>query len=337
MFALGDNPLPPTISDGDLDGDIYFCIWDPNLLAGITINAIDECLGEILSDDVVGTEFLVKDEDTKAWHDALVMQKLDANLYSVEIGPKKNKKEMTREEIYDGKECILEVVGHRRSRCSKGKKTNSVVEFNVTLASGESAWRSTEHIRQTYAAPPELVQLDLLDNRLLKNGDLPKSFVKWVSKTMKDVVPLEITNHRVKDKNIDVLCRYSDGDEVWIPMAEARGTDCKRFLGAYANEKKLFGKPGWKGVDGLWLEEVVNLMCKEVRSHEISNLVPKLHRMWIEAFDAPDLGCNHNDTIIWGRAYKNSNEIEKHGGKIKLPLHLYHIIHEDLRKFVDIV
>ncbi len=335
MFALGDNPLPPTINDGNLDGDIYVCIWDPKMLAGITINAIDECLGEILSDEVVGTELLVYDEGTETWHNAMVMQKLNANLYSVEIGPKKNKKEMTRDEIYKGREYILKVVGHRRGRYSKGKKTKSVVEFSLTLSTGKSTWWSTERIRQTYAAPPELLQVYLLDKRLLKNGDLPKTFVKWVSKTMEDVVPLEITKHRVKDKNIKVLCRYSDGDEVWIPMAEARGADCKRFLGAYANKKKLFGKPGWKGVDGLWLEEVVNLMCEEVRSHKISNLVPKLHRMWIQAFDAPDLGCNHNDTIIWGRAYKNSLEIEKHGGKIKLPLHLYYILHKDLRKFVD--
>jgi len=333
VFALGDSPLPPSINDGDLDGDIYVCIWDPNLLAGITINAIDECLGEILSDDLVGTGIQVYDKDADEWLDAMVMQKLNANLYSVEIGPMNYKKEMTREEIYDGREFILTVVGHRRGRCSKGKKTKSLVEFNVVWASGDSTWWSVEEIREKYACPPDELKKYLLDNRLLKNGDLPKMFVNWVNKYMEVVVPLEITKHRVKDKHIEVLCRYSDGEEQWIPMAEARGADYKRFLGAYANEKKLFGKPGWKGVDGLWLEEVVHLMCEEVRSHEISNLVPKLHGMWRKAFDA--LVLNHNDTIIWGRAYKNSLEIEKHGGKIKLPLHLYYILPKDLRKFVD--
>ena len=44
---------------------------------------------------------------------------------------------------------------------------------------------------------------------------------------------------------------------------------------------------------------------------------------------------NHNDTIIWGRAYKNSLEIEKHGGKIKLPLHLYYDLPKKLQKFVE--
>ncbi len=343
VFALGDSPLPPSINDGDLDGDIYVCIWDPTLLAGITINAIDECLGEILSDDIVGTEIEVYDEDADEWLYANVMQKLNDNLYSVEVGPMNYKKEMTREEIYEGREYIVTVVGHRRGRCSKGKKTKSLVEFNVVVvsaergdlagASGDSKWWSVEDIREKYACPPNAIKKYLLDNRLLKNGDLPKMFVNWVNKYMEVVVPLEITKHRVKDKHIEVLCRYSDGDEQWIPMAEARGADHKLFLGAYANEKKLFGKPGWKGVDGLWLEEVVHLMCEEVRSHEISNLVPKLHGMWRKAFDA--LVLNHNDTIIWGRAYKNSLEIEKHGGKIKLPLHLYYILPKELQKFVE--
>ncbi|KAL3774211.1 hypothetical protein ACHAW5_008536 [Stephanodiscus triporus] len=53
VFPLGDNPLPPTINDGDLDGDLYPCIWDQNLIAGMTINADDECLGEILSDEML--------------------------------------------------------------------------------------------------------------------------------------------------------------------------------------------------------------------------------------------------------------------------------------------
>lgn len=338
VFALGDSPLPPSINDGDLDGDLYVCIWDPNLLAGITINADDECLGEILSDDLVGTGIQVYDKDADKgkgkWFDAMVMQKLNANLYSVEIGPMNNIKEMTREEIFEGREYILSVVGHRRGRCSKGTKTKSVVEFNLAFATG-STWWSDEEIRLKYACPPDELKKYLLDNRLLKNDDLPKKFVNWVNQYMEVAVPLEITKHRVKDKHVQVLCRYSDGNDQWIPMAEARGADYKRFLGAYANEKKLFGKPGWKGVDGLWLEEVVDLMCgEEERSHEISNLVPKLYGMWGEAFKA--LGGNHNDTIIWGRAYKNSLEIEKHGGKIKLPLHLYYILPKDLRKFVEL-
>jgi hypothetical protein len=332
VFPLGDNPLPPTINDGDLDGDLYPCIWDQNLIAGMTINANDECLGEILSDDIVGLELI------DAGEDAQVVQKIGDTLYRVAYGPKKNKfKEMTREEIFGEKDYqyISAVAGHRAGPCSKGKKSKSVVEFNLMWSRSGSEWQSTEDIRKNFATPPDTLRQYLLDNRLLKNDVLPKKFTKWANANIEEEPLVAIIKHRIKgDKSIEVLCRFSDGDEEWIPMAEARN-DCKRFLGAYAKKKKLFNKPGWEGVSGFWLEEVRDLMCKEVRSHEISNLVPRLNRLWRKAID--ENGGNHNDTIFWGRAYKTSLEIEKHGGCIKLPLHLHLKLPKDLQKFVEIV
>jgi len=329
VFPLGDNPLPPTINDGDLDGDLYPCIWDQNLIAGMTINADDECLGEILSDDIVGLELI------DAGEDAQVVQKIGDNLYCVAHGPKKKEyKEMTREEIFEGKDYISAVAGHRAGPCSKGKKSKSVVEFNLMWSCGGSEWRSTEDIRKEFATPPDKLSQYVLDNRLLKNDVLPKEFTKWANKNIEEEPLVAIINHRSKgDGSVEVLCRYRDDDEQWKPMAEARN-DSKRFLGAYAKKNKLFNKPGWEGVSGFWLEEVRDLMCKEVRSHEISNLVPALHGLWNRA--KIEKGGNHNDTIIWGRAYKTSNEIEKHGGCIKLPLHLYFELPENFQKFVEI-
>jgi hypothetical protein len=329
VFSLGVDPLPPTINDGDLDGDLYACIWDPILLASMTTNPIDECLGEVLSDGIVGMELKLGNDDAE------VIQKLSINLYRVAFGAQKNKyREMTREEILEGRDYILAVVGHRACQRSRGKKTKSVVEFKLTWSSSnESTWWSTEDVREKYATPPDELRKYLLDNCLLKNGILPTKFVKWVNENIEQESLQEVVKHKTKrDGSIDVLCRYSDGSEDWIPMAEARA-DCKRFLGAYAKTKKLFDKPGWEGVSSFWVEEVCDLMCKEVRSHEISNLVPNLNRQWRRAFDA--LGANHNDTIIWGRAYKASLEIEKHDGFIKLPLHLYRMLPKDLQKFVE--
>ena len=333
VFPLGDNPLPPTINDGDLDGDLYPCIWDQNLIAGMTTNVIDECLGDILSDDPVGHTLESVGENGKVMH-GRVMQKIGDNLYQVTFRLKKNEytKEMTREEIYsEGTEYISAVVGHRAGR----KKSKSVVEFNLTWSNGETEWRSAENIHRIFATPPANLLQYLIDNRLLKNDVLPKQFIKWATDNMEVEVLVAIIEHRINgDGSIDVLCRYSDDDEQWTPMAEARD-DCKLFLGAYAKKKKLFNKPGWEGVSGFWLEEVRDLMCKEVRSHEISNLVPRLNRLWRKAID--ENGGNHNDTIFWGRAYKTSLEIEKHGGCIKLPHHLHLKLPKDLQKFVEIV
>jgi hypothetical protein len=347
VFSLGVDPLPPTINDGDLDGDLYACIWDPILLAGMTVNANDECLGEILSDDIVGMDLKLGDDD------ALVLQKLSDNSYRVVSGPKMNDINiMTKEEILEGREYISKVVGHRVCRQSNGKTTKSLVGFDLTFSSvcstsEETSWLSAKDILKIYASPPEALCQYLLDHRLLKNSvpPLPKKFVNWVQKHIGVAAVQEVIKHKTKrDGSIEVLCRYDDDEEQWIPMAEARD-DCKRFLGAYAKRKELFDEPGWKGVSSFWFEEVCDLMCKQeirncernlsVRSHEISNLVPKLNRLWRRAFD--ELGGNHNDTIIWGRAYKTSLEIEKHDGCIKLPLHLYRILPRDLQKFVDIV
>merc|ERR1711957_385694 len=128
------------------------------------------------------------------------------------------------------------------------------------------------------------------------------------------------TNHRTEHGKIEVCCLYDDGDEEWVPLKEAK-EDSKMFLGAYAREKNLFGEPGWKKMDNYWLDEVHDVMCKQMRENEISQLRQTLYRKFTGAFD--NVGAHHQETITWGRAYKHSNEIGKHGGKITLPYYLF--------------
>ena len=127
MFPIGENPLPPTINDGDLDGDLYICIWDENILESITNDTEnDENLGEILSDDIVGHEF--EHTINGIGHNALVDKKLQENpdLYGVQTGPNRETEvRMTREEILDGRDLLSEVTNHRSTggalRRPKGK------------------------------------------------------------------------------------------------------------------------------------------------------------------------------------------------------------------------
>jgi hypothetical protein len=108
VFSLGVDPLPPTINDGDLDGDLYPCIWDPDLLAEMKTNPFHERIGEVLSDEWIGCELNFGNDGAEA------IQKLSTNLYRVAFGPRKNEfREMTREEILDGKDTISAVLGHR--------------------------------------------------------------------------------------------------------------------------------------------------------------------------------------------------------------------------------
>ena len=135
---------------------------------------------------------------------------------------------------------------------------------------------------------------------------------------------------------IKVWCHYIDGDGGWVPIEEAK-EDCKIFLGAYAKEKNLFGQPGWGKTDGYWLEEVHDVMCKQKRSNEISRLTCQLYGKFRKAFDDGNFGVNNQETIIWGRAFKQSLDIERHGGVLKLPLHLYRKISPNLQKYVELV
>ena len=75
-------------------------------------------------------------------------------------------------------------------------------------------------------------------------------------------------------------------------------------------------------------------MCgTQQRSNGINRLVSTLHGKLKGA--TQDLGCNHPDTESWGDAYKLSNEIEKHGGKLRLPFRLYRQLPDTLQKFVS--
>jgi len=338
VFPLGENPLPPTINDGDLDGDLYVCIWDEEIMDSININDNDEDLINILPDDVVNTGFEYELDGTL--YDALVVQKVQENpdLYRVDTGPKmQTSRNMTREQIYDGKDLIVKVIRHRfkggTSRQSKGK----AVEFECEWASGESLWNSTEDIRRQHAGPPELLLAYVQKKGLLRNNALPKKFCKWIKDNLGDADVLEITNHRTDAAGkVEVFCRYSDEDEVWQSLEDAK-EDCKLFLGAYAEAKNLFGEPGWGKADGYWLDEVHDVMCTQKRSKDLSNVITKIYRLWEHHFDDDEYGPNHPDTRSFARAYTESIDIEKHGGVVKLPLHLQRTLPPTLRKRIDIL
>lgn len=57
VFPLGENPLPPQINDGDLDGDLYFALWDDEILRSISPNEAPVEI-ETLMDSLINTEFL---------------------------------------------------------------------------------------------------------------------------------------------------------------------------------------------------------------------------------------------------------------------------------------
>jgi hypothetical protein len=333
VFALGADPMPPKINDGDLDGDLYHAIWDPSVLEGVQQDDEDANLGKMVEDELIGTEFQHEYEGKE--YTSTVVQLLRGDLYSVKTG--KNQQaviEMTREQITDGRDYIDAVVDHR----TKGPpKHGQSVEFKCVWSSGNSDWLSMQRLRTKFGDSPPCKLTEYVfekHNHLLKDGVLPKNFCKWLKDSLDKSEMKQIIKHRKRGGKIDVLCEYDDGEEVWIDLEETK-RDSKIFVGAYAMKKNLFGRPGWEGAERFWLDEVQYLMCNVKRSAELSTLIPKLYAWWTKSFR--EKGGNHNDTIIWGRAYKESNDIKKHDVILKLPLHLWLGLPKKYQRYVEAI
>ena len=329
VFALGVDPLPPNINSGDLDGDLYYCVWDPSLIGGVCDNE-DMNLGKIVYDEFVGTEFQLEYKG-KAFP-SKVVKSLGGDLYVVATGRSQRVMvEMTEGQIADGRDFIAEVVGFRAEGSSK---LGQSVIFKCKWSSGESEWFSMQRLRKDFGdSPPEKLREYVLDNEEQLKGILPEKFREWLKKSNGLKYLVHIIDHQKKGKVTKVLCEYDDGEDEWIDLNELK-VDSKIFVGAYAKSKNLFGQPGWEDVENFWLDEIQELMCKNNRSMVLSNLTPRLHSFWKKSFN--EQGPNHNDTIIWGRAYKESNDIEKHGVVPKLPLHLYDQLTAKMKKYVEV-
>jgi hypothetical protein len=331
LFALGADPLPPKINTGDLDGDLYHCIWDHSLFVGVQLDDEDMNLGKIVYDEFVGTEFQ-HEYDGKAYA-SQVVKRLGGDLYVVATGPSQRVMvEMTKEQITEGRDFIAEVVGFRAKGSSK---LGQSVEFECKWSTGVSECFSLQRLRKDFGeSPPQKLQEYVLANEKQLKGVLPKKFSNWLTKSFDQSELVKIIRHRTIGNKIEVECEYDDGEKpLWIDL-EIQKRESKIFVGAYARKKNLFGRLGWENVENFWLDEVQDLMCNNNRSMVLSNLTPSLFSFWKKSFE--EQGPNHDDTIIWGRAYKESNDIEKHGVVPKLPLHLYRCLSANVKKYVEV-
>jgi len=329
VFALGDDPLPPKVNSGDLDGDLYHCIWDPSLIESIQLDAANTNLGKVIYDELVGTEF--QHEYNGKTFTSQVVQRLAGDLYHVATGSNMQVLvEMTRGQILEGKDYIVEVADHR----AKGSKLGQGIEFKCKWSNGEMEWISMQRLRKDFGdSPPVALRSYVLEKHRLLDGVLPKNFANWLNRKNQESKMEKIIDHRKSGNKIEVLCQYEDGEAIWSEDLEVEKRESKLFVAAYAKKKHLFGQPGWEGIENFWLDEVQHLMCNEKRSGELSTLTPTLYSFWKKSFE--EKGPNHDDTIIWGRAYKESNDIEKHGVVLKLPLHLYRKLSETCKNYVE--
>ena len=96
VFPLGNSPLPPMIQDGDLDGDLYACVWDPHLIGDIPLFSNSSSADPIdLNDMEIAAEAEAEDDEilnedfqhqmNGKLYDARVKEKIGENLFQVSL------------------------------------------------------------------------------------------------------------------------------------------------------------------------------------------------------------------------------------------------------------
>jgi len=335
IFPLCESPLPPKMNDGDLDGDLYFALWDHQVVCNIIIDDDEDFIGvETLKDSLINIGFtLIKNEEK---YDGVVLRKLQENpdKYLVQ-GTRNNKTtkleyfELTRDEILDGRDLVRKVISHRM----KGNGSSARTQLLIKWETDKESWNSMPDIRKMFSTPPEAVMEYVLQHSLLGLKDC-----KWMKKFVGDSVLDEITEHRIVKGEIELHCRFDAGETEWISMKEMRNGDRedKLILGRYAMKNRLSQGRIWSSIRNIWLETVQDLLCKEHRANEIDVLAKSLYRKWDDSAKDEAKGPRDEETILWGRAYKQSLEIEKHGGKVDLPLELHYQISLQNRKHVNV-
>jgi len=84
----------------------------------------------------------------------------------------------------------------------------------------------------------------------------------------------------------------------------------------------------------LWLSKAQDLMLDFSAQDSGSELVGKLYGLCRETSKMKDgtIDIYNKDAIAFGRAYKDSMDVQKHGGKINLPRHLHEKLRPALRE-----
>jgi hypothetical protein len=82
-----------------------------------------------------------------------------------------------------------------------------------------------------------------------------------------------------------------------------------------------------------WFDNTQKLLCDRQRWLDYDTLRKKVHYAYKKL--CKEKGIDDIDVILLGRAYKLSNDIGKHGGKLIIPPYLWKKLPKYLHKYVD--
>lgn len=319
--------LPETIADGDLDGDLYQVCWNDQVVRSVKQSLGGKNSKEIkhLDDDLVGLEFIEKNNGKD--QEFLIEKKIDTDTYRVRIG-NDNVQDLSREEIerlIKDKEHVETIVSHRQN--------GNAVEVEVEWSNGH---RSYMIVDQRFRKEQ---QINLVNYAIDNDLQSEKNWA-WVKKFCRETRLVKVVSHRhKKGKKLEAELMYENGETEWDTIENIKkDPEELSFLKVYAKRKGLQRTKGFITIcrdqrKGSWFNLVQNKASNIEQLYNSEKLIQRLGRVYKDF--RKNHGVGDSTTKAFGSAWKQSIDIQKHGGKVKLPIHLRQHLSPNLFDYVD--
>lgn len=273
-------------------------------------------MADIEEDDLLGTSFQMKGNDGK-YHSAVVSKKISAETYEVEFDG--TRMTMSKEDILNGRDSVEKILEHDK------------MQVRVKWSSrDEPSWEPLSMLR--IEIPDQLVSYAWENNLIESRG------WKWAKSYASESEITEIVSHiEAEGTTTKVEVRWSHGETEWMSLRELM-KDSKDVLAKYCNEKGLKNKKGWKWVakyqketKNHWFDRMQDVVANAPMLRDHDRLTTALHSAYKKCRGEED----NESMVAFGRAFKESIDMRKHGGKVHLPIELHKRIKEKtLKKYL---
>lgn len=273
-------------------------------------------MADVDEDDLLGTVFQMKDDDGK-YQRAVVSKKISPQAYEVEFDGMTMT--MSEANILKDRDFVEKILEH--------KGWQVCVKWS---ARDEPSWESLSWLRTQI--PAQLADYACEHNLVESKG------WKWAGSYVAESEIMEIVGHKFEGAKATVEVRWDDGVTEWMSLGELK-EDAKDLLARYCNEKGLEDKKGWEWVaqywnetKSHWFDRVRDVIANARMLREHDRLTTSLHSVYKKC-------CKDNDIesmVAFGRAFKESIDMRKHGGKVHLRIDLHGRIKEKaLKKYLS--
>ena len=321
-------PIPNLIANGDLDGDSYFVMWDREVLSHINVPSSEvEVPDEVVDDPNIGRWFHEwEGSKSTQWK---VERQLSKSAYEASSldGHKKIYKEISKEDLNNKHDLVVAVMGHE----GKGAYTRVKLRF-------ESGSEKSYYLTEKRDEIPNLLHNYASENQLLgENG------WKGIDALLEDDNTIvEVLAHKHTSNLVELKVLYEHGESQWLKSIDLEPEELEMDdpLLIYCENLDLLKlrefawiRKNESRAKKMWFKNTQELLADANRHRAYDRLTKKLHLLFEKSHK--ENGPSDQDTIALGRAYKLSNDLFKHGGKVAVPLHFVKKIPKNLHAYIS--